>query len=238
MYGRAGADLLAALNRKVFLTQQGADAATAGFEDPQQVTDLILYDPETDEAYQSKVRALQEATAAAEAAAAQCAAAEAAVAAALGASGGEEGGACEGPGIVSPALAAGEGHAEGAAAVHGAHPQGESEGRTDPAAAASIEQLQAAAAQARAQATAAQAAAAAAARAAGPARGKVHADPFLVEKLRPHQREGVRFVFSCLCGTRQDGVSGAVLADGMGLGKTFQTVGCKCMECCMWGMCI
>jgi hypothetical protein len=33
-----------------------------------------------------------------------------------------------------------------------------------------------------------------------------------------------RFVFECLSGVRQQGVSGAVLADGMGLGKTFQTI--------------
>ncbi|KAF8064561.1 rhp54 [Scenedesmus sp. PABB004] len=55
-------------------------------------------------------------------------------------------------------------------------------------------------------------------------RVKVVADAFLVEKLRPHQREGVKFVFECLSGVRQGGVFGAVLADGMGLGKTFQTV--------------
>lgn len=35
---------------------------------------------------------------------------------------------------------------------------------------------------------------------------------------------GRRFVFQCLSGVRQAGVYGAVLADGMGLGKTFQTI--------------
>ncbi|WIA39238.1 hypothetical protein OEZ86_005361 [Tetradesmus obliquus] len=55
-------------------------------------------------------------------------------------------------------------------------------------------------------------------------RVKVYADMFLVEKLRPHQREGVKFVFECLTGVRQEGMYGAVLADGMGLGKTFQTI--------------
>eukprot|EP00775_Hariotina_reticulata_P005925 gene5925-6165_t len=55
-------------------------------------------------------------------------------------------------------------------------------------------------------------------------RVKVCADSFLVEKLRPHQREGVRFIFECLSGVRKDGCFGAILADGMGLGKTFQTI--------------
>jgi hypothetical protein len=33
-----------------------------------------------------------------------------------------------------------------------------------------------------------------------------------------------RFIFECLTGVRQEGCFGAVLCDGMGLGKTFQTV--------------
>ena len=33
-----------------------------------------------------------------------------------------------------------------------------------------------------------------------------------------------RFIFECLTGVRQEGCYGAVLCDGMGLGKTFQTV--------------
>jgi hypothetical protein len=53
-------------------------------------------------------------------------------------------------------------------------------------------------------------------------RKKIFADPWLARKLRPHQREGVRFVFECLSGLRQAGMAGCVLADGMGLGKTFQ----------------
>lgn len=47
--------------------------------------------------------------------------------------------------------------------------------------------------------------------------------------LRPHQREGVKFLFDCVTGRRKypDSVvsgSGAILADGMGLGKTLQTI--------------
>lgn len=53
---------------------------------------------------------------------------------------------------------------------------------------------------------------------------KVFADSFLVQKLRPHQREGVKFVFECLSGVSKEGFTGAVLCDGMGLGKTFQTI--------------
>jgi len=53
-------------------------------------------------------------------------------------------------------------------------------------------------------------------------RRPIFADPFLARKLRPHQREGVRFVFECLTQLREAGRAGCVLADGMGLGKTFQ----------------
>jgi len=56
-------------------------------------------------------------------------------------------------------------------------------------------------------------------------------DPFISKHLRPHQREGVMFMFSNLMGYnkfsldgREDYMSGAILADEMGLGKTLQTV--------------
>lgn len=52
----------------------------------------------------------------------------------------------------------------------------------------------------------------------------VTADAFLAEKLRPHQREGVKFIFECLSGLRREGFTGGVLCDGMGLGKTFQCI--------------
>ncbi|KAJ8604300.1 hypothetical protein CTAYLR_002531 [Chrysophaeum taylorii] len=47
--------------------------------------------------------------------------------------------------------------------------------------------------------------------------------------LRPHQRVGVQFLFECVSGRRQypetsPGGSGAILADGMGLGKTITTI--------------
>lgn len=42
--------------------------------------------------------------------------------------------------------------------------------------------------------------------------------------LAPINSLSCRFVFECLSGVRQQGISGAVLADGMGLGKTFQTI--------------
>ncbi|CCW62512.1 unnamed protein product [Phytomonas sp. EM1] len=49
-------------------------------------------------------------------------------------------------------------------------------------------------------------------------------DPILGDKLRPHQRIGVKFLFDCITGTRMPGYHGAILADEMGLGKTIQTV--------------
>jgi DNA repair and recombination RAD54-like protein len=49
-------------------------------------------------------------------------------------------------------------------------------------------------------------------------------DPILGEQLRPHQREGVRFMFDCVTGNRVGGYEGCILADDMGLGKTLQVV--------------
>ena len=52
-------------------------------------------------------------------------------------------------------------------------------------------------------------------------------DPFLAAKLRPHQVEGVRFIYSALLGKEVDPHSlgrGCILADDMGLGKTLQTI--------------
>jgi SNF2 family DNA or RNA helicase len=46
---------------------------------------------------------------------------------------------------------------------------------------------------------------------------------FLARRLRPHQREGVRFLFECVTGMRSDH-RGALLADEMGLGKTVQCI--------------
>ncbi|RQM20991.1 hypothetical protein B5M09_000202 [Aphanomyces astaci] len=42
--------------------------------------------------------------------------------------------------------------------------------------------------------------------------------------LRPHQREGVQFVFDCVSGNRGFAGNGCILADDMGLGKTLQSI--------------
>ncbi|VDI75014.1 DNA repair and recombination protein RAD54B [Mytilus galloprovincialis] len=49
-------------------------------------------------------------------------------------------------------------------------------------------------------------------------------DPYLSTHLRPHQREGVTFLYECVMGYRDYGGQGAILADDMGLGKTLQCI--------------
>ncbi|KAJ7514819.1 hypothetical protein O6H91_23G060700 [Diphasiastrum complanatum] len=54
-------------------------------------------------------------------------------------------------------------------------------------------------------------------------------DPILVRFLRPHQREGVQFMFECIAGLRDfskvdESLAGCILADDMGLGKTLQSI--------------
>ncbi|KZV55670.1 hypothetical protein F511_24347 [Dorcoceras hygrometricum] len=50
-------------------------------------------------------------------------------------------------------------------------------------------------------------------------------DPMLVKYLRPHQREGVQFMFDCVSGILSDSsINGCILADDMGLGKTLQSI--------------
>eukprot|EP01135_Chromosphaera_perkinsii_P004147 Nk52_evm54s270 gene=Nk52_evmTU54s270 len=49
-------------------------------------------------------------------------------------------------------------------------------------------------------------------------------DPYLAVHMRPHQREGVLFLYSCVMGYRNVSQQGAVLADHMGLGKTLQCI--------------
>eukprot|EP00730_Choanoeca_flexa_P016522 TRINITY_DN7827_c0_g1_i2.p1 TRINITY_DN7827_c0_g1~~TRINITY_DN7827_c0_g1_i2.p1 ORF type:complete len:638 (+),score=118.21 TRINITY_DN7827_c0_g1_i2:78-1916(+) len=49
-------------------------------------------------------------------------------------------------------------------------------------------------------------------------------DPYLGNTLRPHQREGVQFMFECLTGKDDLDGTGCVLADDMGLGKTLQCI--------------
>ncbi|EFX87055.1 RAD54B meiotic recombination protein, partial [Daphnia pulex] len=49
-------------------------------------------------------------------------------------------------------------------------------------------------------------------------------DPTLSKNLRPHQREGVVFMYECLMGFKTPNMYGAILADEMGLGKTLQCI--------------
>ncbi|XP_029943522.1 DNA repair and recombination protein RAD54-like [Salarias fasciatus] len=49
-------------------------------------------------------------------------------------------------------------------------------------------------------------------------------DPVLGKVLRPHQREGVRFLWECVTGRRVPGSFGCIMADEMGLGKTLQCI--------------
>jgi len=54
---------------------------------------------------------------------------------------------------------------------------------------------------------------------------RIQVEDRLCKVLRPHQREGVHFVFECLTGLREgfEG-QGCILADDMGLGKTLQSI--------------
>lgn len=52
-------------------------------------------------------------------------------------------------------------------------------------------------------------------------------DPFLAKRMRPHQREGVKFLYGCVVGSfflTGEGGQGAILADEMGLGKSLQAI--------------
>ncbi|XP_013382594.1 DNA repair and recombination protein RAD54B [Lingula anatina] len=49
-------------------------------------------------------------------------------------------------------------------------------------------------------------------------------DPHVACHLRPHQREGVAFLYQCVMGMREHVGQGAILADEMGLGKTLQCI--------------
>uniref|UniRef100_A0A0P4W6W4 DNA repair and recombination protein RAD54-like n=2 Tax=Scylla olivacea TaxID=85551 RepID=A0A0P4W6W4_SCYOL len=49
-------------------------------------------------------------------------------------------------------------------------------------------------------------------------------DPMLSAVLRPHQREGVKFMYECVTGKRIDDNYGCIMADEMGLGKTLQCI--------------
>ncbi|BFZ62062.1 helicase [Saitoella coloradoensis] len=49
-------------------------------------------------------------------------------------------------------------------------------------------------------------------------------DPFIGRYLRPHQKEGVQFMYESIMGMRDFDGTGCLLADEMGLGKTLQTI--------------
>lgn len=49
-------------------------------------------------------------------------------------------------------------------------------------------------------------------------------DPALGKVLRPHQREGVKFMYDCVTGKQIEGSYGCIMADEMGLGKTLQCI--------------
>eukprot|EP01065_Artemidia_motanka_P021003 TRINITY_DN2504_c0_g1_i2.p1 TRINITY_DN2504_c0_g1~~TRINITY_DN2504_c0_g1_i2.p1 ORF type:complete len:770 (+),score=218.80 TRINITY_DN2504_c0_g1_i2:239-2548(+) len=54
--------------------------------------------------------------------------------------------------------------------------------------------------------------------------GRVWVEPVLARVLRPHQKDGVRFLFECCSGLRGYAGKGCILADEMGLGKTIQSI--------------
>ncbi|GBF66046.1 DNA repair protein [Trichophyton mentagrophytes] len=49
-------------------------------------------------------------------------------------------------------------------------------------------------------------------------------DPRLAKILRPHQIEGVKFLYRCTTGLVDKNAHGCIMADGMGLGKTLQCI--------------
>ncbi|EPQ58080.1 hypothetical protein GLOTRDRAFT_36023 [Gloeophyllum trabeum ATCC 11539] len=49
-------------------------------------------------------------------------------------------------------------------------------------------------------------------------------DPTLSKVLRPHQVEGVKFLYKCTTGAVEPGQYGCIMADEMGLGKTLQCI--------------
>ncbi|XP_071716163.1 protein CHROMATIN REMODELING 25 [Rutidosis leptorrhynchoides] len=53
---------------------------------------------------------------------------------------------------------------------------------------------------------------------------RIEVDHILVKFLRPHQREGVQFMFECVSGVCSPDINGCILADDMGLGKTLQSI--------------
>jgi len=52
---------------------------------------------------------------------------------------------------------------------------------------------------------------------------QIFVEPLVARKLKPHQVEGVKFMYDCVSG-QKPGVGGCILADLMGLGKTLQAI--------------
>ena len=52
--------------------------------------------------------------------------------------------------------------------------------------------------------------------------------PVLAKWLRPHQREGVQFMYECVMGLKDFNGAGCILADDMGLGKVWDIVYMPC----------
>ncbi|KAK8791063.1 hypothetical protein WA158_005694 [Blastocystis sp. Blastoise] len=52
----------------------------------------------------------------------------------------------------------------------------------------------------------------------------IYIDQFLSKKMKPHQKEGCKFLYQCLYGLRGFAGNGAILADEMGLGKTLTSI--------------
>ena len=53
---------------------------------------------------------------------------------------------------------------------------------------------------------------------------EVVVDPLLARILRPHQVEGVKFLYDCTTGAKVENAFGCIMADEMGLGKTLQCI--------------
>ena len=49
-------------------------------------------------------------------------------------------------------------------------------------------------------------------------------DPILIRCLRPHQKDGMKFLYECVMGIKEFNGRGAILADEMGLGKTLTVI--------------
>lgn len=60
------------------------------------------------------------------------------------------------------------------------------------------------------------------------AKENVYVPKVLAKWLRPHQREGVQFMYECVMGLKDFPGAGCILADDMGLGKVRVFMMCLC----------